>query len=108
VAIHFGDLFKTMTGLAARGVGLAREPMPLQQPPPALPPATVDRVDAWFDDIQLTPTALKVIEEAAAETSRDSRAQSLTSVDDLQEAVKRLDAQLDAILESLQTYNRRP
>lgn len=93
-----------MTGLAARGVGLGRSPEPLQAPPPALPPATVDRVEAWFDDIQLSPKAAAIVEEATVEPSR----QALANVDELREAVERLDAQLESILDSLQTYNRRP
>lgn len=94
-----------MTGFAARGVGLGRQPEPLQQPPPALLPMTVDRVEAWFDDIQLSPAAAAIIEEATVEPPA---AQSLASVDDLLEAVKRLDSQVESILDSLQTYNPRP
>ncbi len=94
-----------MTVFAARGVGLAREPEPLQQPPPALPPLTIDRVEAWFDDIQLSPRAVALIEELPVEPPPE---QAPTSVDDLLEAFKRLDAQLESILDSLQTYNPPP
>ena len=94
-----------MTGFAARGVGLGRQPEPLQLPPPALPPLTADRVEAWFDDIQLSPRAAAIIEEAANDASAR---ESLAGVDDLLEAFERLDSQLESILDSLQTYNRRP
>ena len=94
-----------MTGFAARGVGLVRPSEPLQQPPPALPPLTVDRVDAWFDDIQLSPMAAAIIEEATAEAPAG---EALARVDELLEAFTRLDAQLESILDSLQTYNQRP
>jgi hypothetical protein len=66
---------------------------------------TLDRVEAWFDDIQFSPAAAALIEEATAESPAK---QALAGVDDLLEAVKRLDAQLDSILDSLQTYNPRP
>jgi hypothetical protein len=82
-----------------------RQPEPLQQPPPALPPMTLDRVEAWFDDIQFSPAAAALIEEASVEPPAG---QALAGVDDLLEAFERLDSQLEAILDSLQTYNPRP
>ena len=105
MTIDFGSFFKTVTGCAARGVGVRRDPEPLQQPPPSLPPMSVDRVEDWFDDIQLTPTAAALIEEARIEAPAQ---RTLAHVEDLLEAFQRLDAQLETILESLQTYNRRP
>ena len=79
--------------------------MAIQKPPPALPPTTLDRVEAWFDDIQLSPRAVALVEELPVDPPAD---QAPTSVDDLLEAFKRLDSQLESILDSLQTYNPRP
>jgi hypothetical protein len=66
---------------------------------------TLDGVEAWFDDIQFSPAAAALIEEATAKPPAE---QALAGVDELLEAVKRLDSQLDSILDSLQTYNPRP
>lgn len=66
---------------------------------------TVDRVDAWFDDIQFSPAAAALIEEATVEPPAGA---ALAGVDELLEAVTRLDLQVESILDSLQTYNRRP
>jgi hypothetical protein len=70
-----------------------------------LPPTTLGRVEAWLDDIQLSPRAAALVEDPPVEPPAD---QAPTSVDKLLEAFKRLDAQLESILDSLQTYNPRP
>ena len=105
MTIDFGSFLKTVTGCAARGLGVRHDTTPLQQPPPSLPPISVDRVEDWFDDIQLTPAAAAIIEEARVDAPAD---RTLAHVDDLLEAFQRLDAQLETILDSLQIYNRRP
>ena len=67
-----------------------------------------DDVHSFFSEIAAEPKTAAPVAPIAPEALEESSDDALSSVDDLYEAFKRLEQQLDTISESLQTYTQHP